>query len=106
MTQAIPDLAGHDQHSPLSARAAPGSDHPPGGDGGPKVDEQEGRLAAIEAPGHLLPLGVRRRKDVDDGLQAMLRALKPTEADVPQSRESHSNHNHRDPWLEQRDQKN
>lgn len=63
-------------------------------------------MAAIEASGHLLPLVVRRRKDVGDRLRAMLRRLKRTEADVPGSRETYSYHNHRDPWLEQRDQKN
>jgi hypothetical protein len=61
-------------------------------------------LAAIEASGHLLPLGVRRRKDVGDRLQAMLRRLNLTEADVPGCWETYSYHNHRDPWLEQRDQ--
>jgi hypothetical protein len=61
-------------------------------------------LAAIEASGHLLPLAVRQRKEVGDRLQAMLRRLKLAEADIPGFRENYSYHNHRDPWLEQRDQ--
>jgi hypothetical protein len=63
-------------------------------------------LAAIEASGHLLPPGVRQRKDVGERLQAMLRRLKLTEADVPGLRETYSYHNHQKPWLEQRDQAN
>jgi hypothetical protein len=78
----------------------------PGGDGGPRVDAQEGRLAAIEASGHLLLLAVHQRKDVGDRLQAMLRRLTLMEADVPGFRENYSYHNHQDPWLEQRDQGN
>ena len=62
-------------------------------------------MATIEASGHLLALGVRQRKDIDAGLHAMPRRLKWTEADVPGSRENDSHHNHRDPWLEQRNQK-
>jgi len=77
----------------------------PCGDGGPRVDEQEGRLAAIEASGHLSPLGFRQRKDVGGWLQAMLlRPLKRTAADILGSKERYSHHNHRNPWLEQRDQ--
>jgi hypothetical protein len=93
---------GHDEsRSALEARAAPVSDEVPGGDGGSGVDAQEGRLAAIEAPGHLLSLAVRQRKDVGDELQASLCRLKVTGADVAGFRETYRYHNQRDPWLEQ-----
>jgi hypothetical protein len=99
MTQAIRGL--NESRSSISARAAATTDQVPDGDGGPRVVEQEGRLAATHASAQLLPRGVGQRKDVGDRLP-MLRRPKSADADVTACRDTHSHHNCQEPWLEQR----
>jgi hypothetical protein len=104
VTQAILGL--NESRSSIGARAAAACHQVPDGDDGPRVDEQEGRLAAIHASAHLLPPAVRRRKNVGDRLQPMLRRPRLPDADIPAFRDTHSHHNCQDPWLEQRAQGN